>query len=269
MNKKKTAKIAILCVVIFLALITAFSAVVIIPAGHTGVVTNFGAVNNQVMSEGLNFKVPFMQNVTKIDNRVTKVEVPFTSASKDLQTVTGSVSVNYRISPQSSAVVFQNFGLTVENTLVIPAIPECIKAVMAQYSAEELITERQTVSEKIKEAISEKIQSYGLFIEVLNMTDFNFSEEFNAAIEAKQTAQQNALKAEQDLARIKIEAEQTIEQARAEAEGNKLKNQEITDKTLMNDWIQKWDGKLPQVSGDGTYMFDLSDLLGNTSTPAE
>lgn len=261
LSKKTVTKIV--AVVAGLAVVAGAAAlsVVTIPAGHTGVVTNFGAVSDTVLNEGLHFKAPLVQNVIKIDNRVTKVEVPFTSASKDLQTVTGSVSVNYRISPSSSAVVYQNFGRTVEDTLVVPAIPECIKAVMAQYSAEELITERQTVSDKIKELISEKIQSYGLYIEVFNITDFNFSEEFNAAIEAKQTAQQNALKAEQDLARIKVEAEQKIEQARAEAEAYKLKNQEITDKTLINDWIEKWDGKLPQISGDGGYMFDISQFL--------
>ncbi len=261
LSKKTITKIV--AVVAGLAVIAGAAAlsVVTIPAGHTGVVTNFGAVSDTVLGEGLHFKAPFVQNVIKIDNRVTKVEVPFTSASKDLQTVNGSVSVNYRISSNSSAVVYQNFGKTVEDTLVVPAIPECIKAVMAQYSAEELITERQTVSDKIKELISEKIQSYGLYIEVFNITDFNFSEEFNAAIEAKQTAQQNALKAEQDLARIKVEAEQKIEQARAEAEAYKLKNQEITDKTLINDWIEKWDGKLPQISGDGGYMFDISQFL--------
>ena len=265
MEKKKISSIVIACVVVFGVIILAAASIVIIPAGHTGVVTNLGAVQENVMQEGLNFKIPFVQNAVKIDNRVTKVEVPFTSASKDLQTVNGNVSVNYRISPDSSAIVYKNFGKTVEETLVIPAIPECIKAVMAQYSAEELITERQIVSEKIKEAISEKIQSYGLYIEVFNMTDFNFSEEFNAAIEAKQTAQQNALKAEQDLARIKVEAEQQIEQARAEAEAYKLKNQEITDKTLLNDWIEKWDGKLPQVAGDGSYMFDIGQILNQTA----
>lgn len=266
MEKSKFKRILIPVVVAVAALVIGASSLVIIPAGHTGVLTNMGAVQQSVMQEGMNFKVPFVQNVVRVDNRVTKVEVPFTSASKDLQTVTGSVSVNYRISPDSSALVYKNFGTAVESTLVIPAIPECIKAVMARYSAEELITKRQAVSEEIKSLISEKIQSYGLFIEVFNMTDFSFSDEFNSAIEAKQTAQQNALKAEQDLARIKVEAQQKIEEARAEAESYKLKNQEITSTTLMNDWIEKWDGKLPQVSSDGSYMIDIGDLVKDKTT---
>ena len=86
--------------------------------------------------------------------------------------------------------------------------------------------------------------------------------EYNAAIEAKQTAQQNALKAEQDLARIKIEAEQKIEQAKAEAETYRLQNQEVTDKTLALKYLEKWDGKLPTVTSDGQNIFDLNSILG-------
>ena len=112
-----------------------------------------------------------------------------------------------------------------------------------------------------QEALAEKIGPYGFDIEVFNITSFEFSEEFNAAIEAKQTAQQNALKAEQDLARIKVEAQQQIEQARAEAESYRLKNQEITQETLAMEWIDKWDGKLPSVASDGSMMFDISDII--------
>ena len=244
-------------------LITGFSSFTVVPAGHTGVVSRFGAVQEGILTEGLHLKIPFVESVTTIDNRVNVVETSFTAASKDLQTVTGAVSVNYRISPDSSAKVYRNFGLSVESTLVVPAVPECIKAVTARYSAEELITMRQTVSDEIKESIDEKIRPYGLYVEVFNITDFSFSEEFNAAIEAKQTAQQNALKAEQDLQRVKIEAEQEIEQAKAEAESYRLKNEQLTDMILLSDWIEKWDGHLPTVTGgDGSsMMLDISGLL--------
>ena len=145
--------------------------------------------------------------------------------------------------------------------LVNPAIQECVKSVTAQFTAEELITERQKVGELMRAALAEKIGPYGFDIEVFNITSFEFSEEFNAAIEAKQTAQQNALKAEQDLARIKVEAQQQIEQARAEAESYRLKNLEITQETLAMEWINKWDGRLPSVSSDGSMLFDISDMI--------
>ena len=264
---KKTIKLKPRTFLMILAaiavLITGFSSFTVVPAGHTGVVSRFGAVQEGILTEGLHLKIPFVESVTTIDNRVNVVETSFTAASKDLQTVTGAVSVNYRISPDSSAKVYRNFGLSVESTLVVPAVPECIKAVTARYSAEELITMRQTVSDEIKESIDEKIRPYGLYVEVFNITDFSFSEEFNAAIEAKQTAQQNALKAEQDLQRVKIEAEQEIEQAKAEAESYRLKNEQLTDMMLLSDWIEKWDGHLPTVTGgDGSsMMLDISGLL--------
>lgn len=162
--------------------------------------------------------------------------------------------------------LYKNVGTSFEAIIVNPAIQECVKSVTAKYTAEELITERQLVGDQMKEALQEKIGPYGLDIEVFNIISFEFSEEFNAAIEAKQTAQQNALKAEQDLARIKVEAEQKIEQARAEAEAYRLKNEQITDKTLAMEWIDKWNGELPAVSGDGSYLFDLSGLIDGSGT---
>lgn len=237
------------------------SSVTTIPAGHTGVVTTFGKVSGTVLGEGLHFKLPFITNVVKIDNRVLKTEVSSSSASKDLQTVNSTIALNYRIGRANSASIYQNIGTDFENVLINPAIQECVKSVTAQFTAEELITERQKVGDLMREALAEKIGPYGFDIEVFNITSFEFSEEFNAAIEAKQTAQQNALKAEQDLARIKVEAQQQIEQARAEAESYRLKNQEITQETLAMEWINKWDGKLPSVASDGSMMFDISDII--------
>ena len=202
---KKFRFIPILLAVI-LAVFLLLSSVTTIPAGHTGVVTTFGKVSGTVLGEGLHFKLPFITNVVKIDNRVLKTEVSSSSASKDLQTVNSTIALNYRIGRANSASIYQNIGTDFENVLINPAIQECVKSVTAQFTAEELITERQKVGDLMREALAEKIGPYGFDIEVFNITSFEFSEEFNAAIEAKQTAQQNALKAEQDLARIKVEA---------------------------------------------------------------
>ena len=204
---KKFRFIPILLAVI-LAVFLLLSSVTTIPAGHTGVVTTFGKVSGTVLGEGLHFKLPFITNVVKIDNRVLKTEVSSSSASKDLQTVNSTIALNYRIGRANSASIYQNIGTDFENVLINPAIQECVKSVTAQFTAEELITERQKVGDLMREALAEKIGPYGFDIEVFNITSFEFSEEFNAAIEAKQTAQQNALKAAQDLARIKVEAQQ-------------------------------------------------------------
>ena len=239
-----------------------------VPAGHTGVVTRFGAVDQQGLSEGLHVVLPFVTRVVDINNQVMKAEVTSNSASQDLQTVNSTVALNYRIDSQSAASVYQNIGVNYENVVVIPAIQEAVKSVMAQYTAEELITMRQTVGNEMQQNISEKLVPYGFSTESVNIVDFQFSEEFNAAIEAKQTAQQNALKAEQDLARVKVEAEQAITQAQAEAESYRLKSQELTDEMIMMEFIDKWDGKLPTVVSDGQALFSMDSILESAQSAA-
>ena len=267
-NKKRIRNIVIGVLIAVVVIAAALLSFIKIPAGHTGVVLQFGAVTGTVMSEGLHFKIPFVNDVVIMDNRVLKTEVSSTSASKDLQNVSSTIALNYRVDRNNSAKLYQDVGIDFENVIINPAIQECVKAVTAKFTAEELVTQRQSVGDQMQELLSEKINRYGLDIEVFNIISFDFSEEFNAAIEAKQTAQQNALKAEQDLARIKVEAEQKVAQAEAEAESYRLKNQEITKATLAMEWIDKWDGKLPTVAGDSQMMLDISELLSDIQDTA-
>ena len=261
-------KIVISVVIALAVLVVGAGSLHAVPAGHTGVVTRFGAVDDTVLSEGLHVVIPFVTRVVDMNNQVTKAEVVSASASKDLQTVNSTVALNYRIESLSAASVYQNIGVNYENVVVIPAIQEAVKSVMAQYTAEELITLRQTVGAEIQEEISSKLTPYGFSTQSVNIVDFQFSEEFNAAIEAKQTAQQNALKAEQDLARVKVEAEQKIAEAQAEAESYRLKSQEITDQMLKMEFIDKWDGKLPAVVSDGQSLFNIDSILDSAASSA-
>ena len=261
-------KIVISVVIALAVLVVGAGSLHAVPAGHTGVVTRFGAVDDTVLSEGLHVVIPFVTRVVDMNNQVTKAEVVSASASKDLQTVNSTVALNYRIESLSAASVYQNIGVNYENVVVIPAIQEAVKSVMAQYTAEELITLRQTVGAEIQEEISSKLTPYGFSTQSVNIVDVQFSEEFNAAIEAKQTAQQNALKAEQDLARVKVEAEQKIAEAQAEAESYRLKSQEITDQMLKMEFIDKWDGKLPVVVSDGQSLFNIDSILDSAASSA-
>lgn len=260
---KTVGKIVTAVIVIFVVLIVLFNTFTTVDAGHTGVVTTFGKVSPNVLSEGLHTKIPFIQDIIQIDNRVLKAEVECSSASKDLQTVSSTIALNYRVRNESSADIYQNVGLDYESIIIAPAIHECVKAVTAKFTAEELITSRQAISDQMKEQLSEKISSYGIEVQIFNIISFDFTAEYNAAIEAKQTAQQNALKAEQDLQRVKVEAEQTVAKAQAEAEAYRLKSQELTPQMILMEYIDKWDGKLPSmVSGDGTSaMIDVTSLL--------
>jgi len=247
-------------VVIFL-LILIFSSFTVVDAGHTGVKVTLGKVSDELLSEGFHFKTPFITSIVQIDNRVTKTEVDSNAASKDLQSISSKVSVNYRVNTASSARIYKNVGQDFNNIIVNPAIQECMKAVTARYNADQLITNRTIVSVEMEKEISQKINPYGLNIEVFNIIDFDFSEEFSKAIEAKQTAQQQALKAEQDLSRIKVEAAQLVEKAKAESEAYQLKNKELTDKVIMMQFVEKWDGKLPVVTSGGSALFDMNSFI--------
>jgi regulator of protease activity HflC (stomatin/prohibitin superfamily) len=269
-SPKRVRRFVIIGLVIVFLIVLAMSTVTTIASGTVGVVSIFGAVRQEPLYEGLHIVVPFITNVTKMDTRTQKAEANCAAASKDLQTISTTIVVNYRVTEATAPQLYANVGREFENVIIVPAIQESVKAVVAQYSAEELITKRQLVSTSISEKLSEKIGSYGIVIEIFNITNLEFSDAFNAAIEAKQTAQQEALKAEQDLNRIKIEAEQKVVNAKAEADATRAQADaqaysiEVIQRQLAQSEayleyqkIQKWDGKLPQVQGDSSPIIDV------------
>lgn len=261
LDKKHKRTVITVIVVIFVALFVGIFCTTLVPSGHTGVKVTFGAASDEGLDDGLKFKLPFVQKVVLVDNRVTRTDVDAYSASKDLQQIHSTISVNYYITPESSASIFKTIGKDPENTIVRPAIQEATKAVTARYTAEQLIAARDSVSTEMCAEIQNKLETYGMIVKDVNIIDFDFSEEFNKAIEEKQTAQQKALKAEQDLERIKVEAEQKVTTAKAEAEAYELKNRTITDKVIQMEFLEKWDGKMPSVISDGNTMFDVSNLI--------
>ncbi len=268
---KKLTGIVIAAVVALVAIIVVCNCFTVIEAGHTGVVLTFRAVEEKTLEEGIHFKAPFVQSVVQMNNRTQKVETEGSASSKDLQIISYVVAVNFHVNDSSSASLYQNVGMDYSSVVIVPAIQESIKAVTAQYTAEELITKRQTVGEQIKTALSEKINQYGLTVEIFNIVNFDFSEEFNDAVEAKQTAQQNALKAEQDLARIEVEAQQKITQAQAEAESIKLIQEALSTSPDYVEYIKwsKWDGELPTVMGDSDLLIGIDDLEKDNTATAE
>lgn len=256
---KKLLAAALICAVLCMAVST-FS---IVPAGKTGVLVTLGSPGENELRSGPHFKMPLAQKIVMIDNRVQRTDVDGGGASRDLQNVKTSVSVNYRVQPSKSVSLYREVGLDWDTVIVRPAVQECMKAVQSRYTAEELITRRSEVGQAMQESIAEKVGRYGLEVDNINILNMDFSEEFNAAIESKQTAQQNALKAEQDLARIKVEAEQKIVTAQAEADANRIRSESITSEILISNAIAKWDGKLPAVMGDGENILDVSSMIGN------
>jgi len=233
-----------------------------IGAGERGVVLNFGAVQDTVLNEGLHFRMPIQQRIAIMDVKVQKAVTDAVSGSADLQDVTSSVALNYHVIPDKANVVYQTLGVEFKERIIDPAIQEVMKAVSARYSAEELITKRAAVSEAMRANLAERLLSYNIAVDAFSIVSFSFSKVFAEAIEAKQTAEQLALKAKRDLDRIKIEAEQKITAARAEAESLRLQRANISPDLIELRKIEanlraidKWNGILPQVTGAGAVPF--------------
>jgi prohibitin 2 len=256
--------------------IIAVSSIRMVDAGNRGILVQFGNVDTgNSLDEGLHFVVPFRDNVVQMEVRTQKIVEDTTSASKDLQDVTTQVALNYHLDPDRAQVVYQQLGFDYANRVIIPAIQESVKQVTARFNAEELITNRETVKNQIEEQISARLAAYNIIADAISITDFQFSQLFKSAVEAKVSAQQRALQAQNELRRIQIEAQQNEAQAIGEqkaniarAEGIKQSNvlqaegeaQAITiiDEQLRNnptylEWLKatKWDGVLPLVTGGG------------------
>ena len=260
-NTKKIGKIVIIAVVALFAVITVFNCFTVVEAGHTGVVVTLGKVNEGVLQEGLHVKAPFVQEVVKIDNRIVKLEVDTEAFSKDLQTVATTLAINYRVDTSKSYSIYKNIGADYETVLVAPAVNEVLKAITAQYTAEESVTNRSLISDGLVAGLNEKLNTSGLYVTDVNIINFDFSEAFITAIEEKQVAQQQLLKAETEkqtaITNAEAEAEATRIRAQAEADANKLIKASLSDDVIRSKFYDKWDGKLPQAMGSDSVITNI------------
>ena len=263
-EKVKIKRIVIPIVIVVILCVVAFNAFVVVDAGHTGVVVTMGKVNEGVLQEGIHLKIPFIQSVVKIDNRSQKLEVQTEAFSKDLQSVDTTLAINYRVDTAKSYSIYKNIGANYEDVLVTPAVNEVLKAITATYTAEETVTNRALISDGLVTGLNEKLNSIGLYVTDVNIIDFDFSEAFITAIEEKQVAQQQLLKAETEkktaITNAEAEAEAAKVRADGEAEANNTISKSLTSEVLENKKIEKWNGELPRVSGSGGTIIDFGSV---------
>lgn len=263
-NKEKMLRIwiAIICLLFVIVFLWPFSTV---PPGHRGVLTTFGKIDQSVYNEGIHFRLPLIQTMYNIDVRIQKSEIDGVAASRDLQSIKTSIALNYHVRPESVVSVFRDLGQDLSAKIVNPTTQEAIKAAAASYTAEELITKRPEVREKIRGLVAERLTKYGAEVDDLAITNFYFSKSFTDAVDAKTTAEQQKLKADRDLQRIRVEAEQKVAQAKAEAEALKMQKQEVTHDLLrlreienQRRAIEKWNGVLPSTTtGTGVPFINI------------
>jgi len=229
-------------------------------AGERGVLLQFGAVQDKIFKEGLYFKIPFVQEVVKMDVKIQKDEVPSSAASKDLQIVTSRIALNYHIAPDSANKIWQEVGKNYNVRVIAPSIQEAVKAVTARFTAEELVTKREEVKDQIKGNLAERLLQRFIVVDEFNIIDFEFSKAFNEAIEAKVTAEQLKLKADRDLERIKIEADQKVAEAQGKAEAIRIEAEALKQNAQVVElrWIEKWDGQGPKYGGQASPFIGIN-----------
>jgi len=270
MNTGK-AKAAIVGIVVLIMIgVVASQSAQIVESGHRGVLLHWSAVDVSIppLDEGLHFVVPFQDSIVNMEVRTLKFVKSTSSASKDLQTVSTEVTVNYAPDPNSVNTLYKEVGLTYESRVIQPAVEEVVKQVTANYNAEELITKRPQVKSDIEVEITKRLDVYNIDTEVISITDFQFSVLFSQAIESKVEAEQKAQKAENDLLRIEVEARQieqqakgiaaaNVAQAEGEAEAIRVINEALSANPFYLEWLktQAWDGRLPLVVGEGGTPF--------------
>lgn len=233
---------------LFAVIILLFASIGTVPAGYVGIHTRFSAVKGTI-SPGVYAIIPFVDGVTTMDVQTQKEQVDATAASNDLQQVTATVAINFHVNPADAGQIYSSIGADYQARVIDPAIQESIKSVTANYTAEELITQREKAREEILALLTSKLQTFGVNTDSLNIVNFQFSDTFNQAIEAKVTAQQNALAAQNKLAQIQFEAQQTVATAKAQAEAIQIQAQAINSQGgadyVQLQAIKQWNGVLP------------------------
>ena len=244
-ENKKNIIIGVFVLVFLVTILCSFQT---IRSGEVGLRVRFGKIIDSNLKEGFNLKVPYIENIVKVNIKVQKVELDTSAASKDLQDINTKIAVNYRIEADKASSLYKTVGNAYEETILEPVIEESVKSVISKYTAEETITKRSEVSSESLKVLQEKVEKYGIVIDNFNIINLSFSEEYSKAIEEKQVA-------EQKLATARLESEAKLVEAEADKKANDLLKQSLTEELIEKEFIEKWDGKLPDTYAGG-------DILG-------
>lgn len=244
-NLPKIAKIASGVIIAFIAIMSSFS---IIETGERGVVLRLGEYK-YTMNEGLNFKAPFIDSVYKMQIRDRSYNSDVEVSSKDMQTIKISSSLVYSLDSQKVGDIYRRYGNDIESTIIKPTVAEVINATIAQYPIEEFVSKRDEISKKIMGTTQTRLSDIGIDIKSFLITNHDFSDDYNKAIEQKKIAEQAA-----------ITAEYNKQKAQLDSEANKYRNEGLSKYVLMEKFLDKWDGHMPKVltGSDGNMSMILN-----------
>jgi len=265
-SKKLTIIAAIVTFIVIIVLMS--ESVVIVQAGHRGVVLYVGAVENRVLGEGVHYIIPFAEQVIQLEVRTLKFEANASAASNDLQEVATVIALNYHIDPSKANIIYQQLGADYADRIIAPTIQESVKASVAKFNAEQLITQRETAKGVIAQAIRNTLSARDITVENIFITDFKFSESFSTQVESKVVAFQKYLTEQNNLKAIQVIANQTVVQAQAQARANvarasgeaqaiKIITEQLRQSPQYLQWqsINRWNGQMPYALGSGAFPF--------------
>src|SRR5438067_12412761 len=262
----KSKKLAIIAAIVtFIVIIVLMSeSVVIVQAGHRGVVLYVGAVENRILGEGVHYIIPFAEQVIQLEVRTLKFEANATAASNDLQEVATVIALNYHIDPSKANIIYQQLGADYADRIIAPTIQESVKASVAKFNAEQLITQRATAKATIAQAIRNTLSARNITVETIFITDFKFSPSFASQVESKVVAFQKFLTEQNNLKAVQVVANQTVVQAQAQARANiaraggesqaiKVITEQLRQSPQYLQWqaINRWNGQMPYALGGG------------------
>src|SRR2546430_1790129 len=249
-------------------IVVMFESVVVVEAGHRGVVLYVGAVENRVLGEGIHYIIPFAEQVVQLEVRTLEFQADASAASNDLQEVQTTIALNYHISPSQANIIYQQLGADYADRIIAPTIQESVKASVAKFNAEELITKRATAKAVIAQSIANTLGARDIVVETVFITDFKFSQAFASQVESKVVAFQKYLTEQNNLKAVQVIANQTVVQANATARANVAKaggeSQAIKVITVQLkqspeylNWlsINRWNGQMPYALGSGALPF--------------
>lgn len=243
-------------------LLILFSCFATVQTGEIGVKTRFGKIVGTTANEGIVFKLPY-EKLQKVNIKVQKYEnkEELSTSTKDMQIVEHiKVSVNYQINGDKAVDLYKNVGINYQTTVLEPTIQETIKSVISKYTAAELVTKRSEVALDINETLNERLINYEITSIAVAINNFDFSDAYNQAIEKKAVAEQEAQTSKNQLEKAKIDAERKKVEAEGEAAANKTKEKTLTDNIIKQEFINKWNGQLPNVIG-GNGVFNIADFM--------
>lgn len=279
--------IIVTVVILIIALVVVGMPFTTVPEGHVGVVVHFGEAQEDVLYPGFSTK-PLFSKVVDMDTRWQRYSIQTSAFSKDIQQVDITMSINYALQTQGALRMYKTVGTKYDESIILPLIHEATKSTFAKYSAEQLVSNRDLISEEVFAELSQELEFYDLSVKEVAIEDIDFSDAFTNAIEAKQVATQTLLQAETEqkqqtlvaqaeAERAKIKTEAAAEQKRitAQAEADAVKiaadaeayrlemeSKHITEMTIRKSMIEKWDGELPTITGEGaTPIIDMTNIL--------